>query len=245
VALTIYYDASGHEDNDLFLSCVGVIAEKDQWPNFDRDWKAVLDSEGINEFHHTDFKASEGEFKGWKKDETRRQRFMGGLLDVLDRYIVRWHSGSMYPRSFRSVAEDFVLDSLGGPFMLSALVAKLGVEQWAKLAVPGEPLLHFFEKGDHGQRPDHRLEDLEGDVFVVKKYEKERGYVYGFQAADLIAGELTTLQAGISADSDEFNRIGRVPLGRVWAIPSQMDNFDALMLRAMCRLYPHLYPPRQ
>lgn len=244
MALTIYYDASGHETNDLFLSCVGVVAERERWSDFDRDWRAVLDLDGIKEFHHADFKASEREFKGWKGDESRRQRFMSALLDVMDRHITRWHSGGVYPRSFRSVAEDFALDEFAGPFMLAATMAKSGIEQWASMAVPGEPLRHIFERGDHGQTPCHRLEDLEGDVSVLRKYEQERGYIYGFQAADLIAGELTTLQAGIDAELDKFNRIGRVPLRRVFAIPGQIDNADAMLLRAACSRYPNLFPPR-
>lgn len=242
MALTIHYDTSGHEANSLFVSCVGVVAPAERWAEFDRDWKAVLDQEGVKEFHHTDFKGSQGEFLGW--EEPQRRRLMGGLLDVLDRYLVQWHSSGIYPRSFSSVAVDYDLDPLAGPFMLSAASAQILVQEWAAVAVPGEPLLHIFEKGDHGQKPGRRLEDLGGDVVVLDKYEKSRGYIYGFQAADLIAGELTTLQAGLSVDVDEFNRIGRYPLERVFAIPGRIVNNDALALRAMCRQFPHLFPPR-
>lgn len=242
MALTIYYDATGHEANSLFVSCVGVVAPADRWADFDREWKATLDQEGVKEFHHTDFKGSQGEFLNWK--EPQRRRLMSGLLDILDRYVIQWHSSGMYPRSFASVATDYDLDPLAGPFMLSATSAKLLVEQWASIAVPAEPLLHIFEKGDRGQKPDRRLEDLGGDVAVLEKHDESRGYIYGFQAADLIAGELTTLQAGISADVDEFNRIGRYPLERVFAIPGRIVNNDALTLRALCRRFPRLFPAR-
>ena len=125
--------------------------------------------------------------------------------------------------------------------MAVAAFAESDVRLFCEREHPGVPLIQLFEGGDFGQRPHRRLEDLGFDV--VRKFNKTRGYLYPFQAADLVAGEVRTTRTGIE-DSDD-RRIGRYPLRRIAERPiADVELIKASDLLEFCELNPTLCPPR-
>src|SRR5438309_6766238 len=120
IKVTAYYDASGHEGDDKpFIEMAGIVATADDWAQFDTRWAAALAVEGIAEFHHAAFKASEQQFRDWKGDEDRRRRFMDSLLTVFEDCTKAWYTIGIDKRAFAEVNELFVLDPETGPFLLA------------------------------------------------------------------------------------------------------------------------------
>ncbi|HXX17022.1 MAG TPA: hypothetical protein VEJ47_19125 [Candidatus Eremiobacteraceae bacterium] len=80
-----YFDASGHPNNTSVLAVAGFIADADQWIEFDRNWKEVLNRPdfGISSLHMKDFCHSTGEFAAWRNDEQRRRAFLSALIEII------------------------------------------------------------------------------------------------------------------------------------------------------------------
>jgi hypothetical protein len=87
IFLRAYFDetGSGSDFDCKFCGMTGCLSIPTMWDEFDPKWKAILDSEGLEYFHMTDFAASEGQFKeGWKDNEPRRRSLLSRLWDVLE-----------------------------------------------------------------------------------------------------------------------------------------------------------------
>lgn len=80
-AYTTYLDDSGTPNQGRLLVVAGWVAKVEQWKKFEESWRAILDDDGIDYFHMTEFTHSVKQFaKGWKADESRRQGFLRKLI---------------------------------------------------------------------------------------------------------------------------------------------------------------------
>ncbi|MGA2605825.1 MAG: hypothetical protein ABSH01_00025 [Terriglobia bacterium] len=50
-----YFDDSGHPDDQEAVVVAGFIASEHDWFFFEREWQDILDREGMESFHMTDF----------------------------------------------------------------------------------------------------------------------------------------------------------------------------------------------
>lgn len=236
-----YHDAAGAQHDPGNLIVAGVIASEDQWKKFEGNWKAALDREHIAEFHFTDFKASQGDFKGWKNDEPRRRTFVADLLHVIQNHIEGWSVVGIRPSTFHEVNRQYNLSVVGGPFLLCACGTREYARQWMDERHPGQSMAHFIEKGDAGQLPWAQLVDL--DFRPQPKKDEFGRYTYPFQAADFIAGEFRTAFEDIQ-DPDRHIRV-RYPFRTFFdkqKIVGKYLRADALL--AICASRPDLFPPR-
>ena len=85
-SLHAYLDDSGTHADSRWCVIAGYFGSERHWNRFDRDWRKVLDTEGLEEFHANRFWSSVGgsnipEYKGW--DRERANKFIGALLNVI------------------------------------------------------------------------------------------------------------------------------------------------------------------
>ncbi len=83
--LSGYMDETGHSKDEWqkFNGMAGLIANADKWETFERRWKRALRRFKIPYFHMKEFAHSEGVFKDWKGDETKRRALYGRLLSII------------------------------------------------------------------------------------------------------------------------------------------------------------------
>lgn len=64
--LKAYFDASGKNDPATrILTLGGLVASEAVWPDFEKEWQAVLGLYCLDSFHMMDAIASQRDFKGW------------------------------------------------------------------------------------------------------------------------------------------------------------------------------------
>ena len=95
-----YLDESGIHDGAPVCVIAGVFGGKGQWSRFDRDWRRLLDSFGLNleDFHANKLLGRHGAFSGW--EDKQYADFLAGIASIFPRYKI-------YPVSFGIVVEDF------------------------------------------------------------------------------------------------------------------------------------------
>lgn len=215
-----------------------MIARHASWLDFHEEWSDALSRRDVEQFHHTDFKALEGEFTEWTNED--RKDLLGELLNIFAEHVECWNTYALRVETFEEVEQSFNLSILGSPFMLAALFAQSLSRQWSNNRYPGAPIEHYFEAGDRGQTPESRLEDWGFEV--IPSFSDERGHAYPLQAADLVAGEMRTLRTGIVAD--DARRIGRFPLKRLYEnVDGKSGWISPAELRRFCRTAPRAFPP--
>ena len=83
--LTGYFDGSGapHQIKNKVLIVGGFVATEDRWLIFEDAWRTLLDKEGIQCFHMSDFIVCKRAFADWKNKDRKRKAFLSALCDVV------------------------------------------------------------------------------------------------------------------------------------------------------------------
>ncbi len=180
-----YFDASGKLSGFAAVTLGGFASPMKKWDAFDDAWQRALDTEGVKQFHATDFAASQGEFKAWKGDRQRRSRFVRSLLFAIKRNTNRMLSIGVEVPAWNEVNKKFCLEeNFHSPYALSGYTALRLSSKWAHKKGHQWPIEVFFEDGDEDRGGlmalcwlHHRTEP----VFLPKSKAQ------AFQAADMIA----------------------------------------------------------
>jgi uncharacterized protein DUF3800 len=80
-----YMDETGHaaDGSQKFCGMAGFLAPAYKWERFESNWNAVLNEFHIPYFHMKEYAHSKGVFKGWEKDEGKRQELFNKLLNKI------------------------------------------------------------------------------------------------------------------------------------------------------------------
>ena len=80
-----YFDGAGnlHQTRNRVVSVAGFVAREDRWLQFEPRWKEVLDEAGVTEFHMTDLVNNKRQFKDWKDDQPKREKFLHDLCSIV------------------------------------------------------------------------------------------------------------------------------------------------------------------
>jgi hypothetical protein len=87
VALTGYFDETGSypDSTSRFSGIAGIISTPELWGAFETKWQSILDREGLEYFHMTDFAVSRGQFSaGWSDNEERRRRVLAEVWNAIE-----------------------------------------------------------------------------------------------------------------------------------------------------------------
>jgi hypothetical protein len=184
---TTYLDASGSPDQGVALSVAGFVATTEQWIEFERNWKEVLEAYGVSQLHMREFAHSVDEFASWKNDERKRRRFLERLVNVIKtrtRYCV---VSCVMLDHYRKVDKIYPLHEMNKPFALAGITAIQKVKDWAKTQnIDEDEIAYMFEDGDADKGDLIRCSERDHDISPVLMKKRQS---CAFQAADLLAYE--------------------------------------------------------
>jgi hypothetical protein len=150
IGFAAYFDASGKREQHPVIMVGGAVAPVYKWSRFETDWQAILHREGVNEFHATDFAASQGEYKGWRGQKERRRKFIADLYGVIKRNTNKFFCTGVEIDAWTSVNRDYMLDEYWhSPYAMCGSAVVRQALKWAKgKNVPKTNLKFIFEEGD-------------------------------------------------------------------------------------------------
>lgn len=202
--LKAFMDESGHSYDPVcsFVGMGGIVADETSWVAFDNAWKTALDEFiGGNPFHMKDFVVfpPAGLYKEW--DEQKRRKFLSRLVRaILD-------SGCRFVGSIVSVSDFNQLStsckaSLIDPFYLvfqtvtrgMALLAEegaIGLPEPVALIYSQQKTFGVTELGRSAQLWLALQENADYGKWIGSYTPGNPKLIYGLQAADLFAYELT------------------------------------------------------
>jgi hypothetical protein len=190
VMIRAYSDESGVHDAPILTVAV-YGSPDDQWDRFQREWRAILDPEGVRIFHAADFESRWGEFKGW--DKQRAVAFQKRLLTTIRLRTQARISVSVNVADFAEIVAPIAKGVYGAyGFCLFQCLQYLAL--WLQKYAGDEPVAYFFEQSDNQGEIGRAMEFLLRHPEFVTKFHL---YSYTFapksleplQAADLLAYE--------------------------------------------------------
>jgi hypothetical protein len=139
-----YFDESGTDLKSPVTCVAGYLFTEEQGFRFDAEWRAVLDSFGIQYFHISECAHGVGQFQGKPKQECIEIETR--LIGIIKRRAQIGIVVSVERGVYRRFATGELADG-GGEYVLCLLWSLAGVAAWvAKHRVVGE-MSYFFEAG--------------------------------------------------------------------------------------------------
>lgn len=184
---TIYLDESGSPDDTKAVVVAGLLAEAEQWIDFERNWKDALQHFGVSALHMKHYAHSVGDFRDWKGDEEKRRRFLARLINIVTTRVRHTFADAVLMDDYRKVDETYYLKDTFTPYTIAARTCVAKVRRWAtRYSVNEKDIAYLFEDGANDK----------GDL--VRRLKADQISNYGFipkaasvalQAADLLAYE--------------------------------------------------------
>jgi hypothetical protein len=144
-----FFDASGKDKDNPFVTVAGAVSPVKKWIRFEREWGEVLKSEGVSEFHATDFAASQGEYRSWRGDTARRSAFVEKLKKVIEKNANKLFLVTVEIGAWREVNGEYLLEEwFYSPYALAGFSVCTHALKWAIGKKVRPPLMIFFEDGD-------------------------------------------------------------------------------------------------
>jgi Protein of unknown function (DUF3800) len=178
-----YFDDSGHPDDQEAVLVAGFISSETQWLLFEREWQAILDREGIEIFHMTDFEKN----KVWpqhKKDAILRR-----LVSTVMIRTVKSISHGVLMKDYRETNDKYPFEeTIGTPYALSGRTVAKSLNTWKRDHMQvGDKLLVFFEDGT--KHKGDFMDAMERDQLPCPAFIK-KSEATPLQAADWLAWEV-------------------------------------------------------
>lgn len=189
-AFTAYFDASGTEHDQPCLAVAGYVALAEQWIEFEKQWLARLQVEGLDCFHSTEVRSR------WKYDQPHLDRLYRDLIAIISDNVIRQFGCVMVNRSLKKWSREDRDKWNMTAYSMAGRTCAGQLRSWCRWnSVPILPEM-LFECGDTGKGSLIKL--LEGDgfpspTFKPKKDTVKKGLLVKaavpLQAADLLAYE--------------------------------------------------------
>jgi hypothetical protein len=211
-----YFDASGEPAGYPVLTIGGAVAPVKKWERFERKWLSILRSEGIEEFHATDFAASRGEFKGWKGDTKRRSHFLGDLGKTIKENVNKLFMVNIEIDAWNEINRDYLLEEvLYNPYALCGYTVIREGLAWSKSKRIKSPVKFIFEDGDDGWAGLVKLASRSKIVPI----RLPKSVAIPCQAADLIAWKSRI------AFTNSLQRLGKIETAQY----ADFENFKGIL----------------
>jgi hypothetical protein len=226
-----YFDASGDSDTYPFFTVAGAGTTSTKWDKFEREWSAILNREGVSEFHATDFASFQGEYKGkeWK-EKGKRSRFLRDLIAVIKRRTNKLFTVTVEMGDWRLVNKSYALEEFF--FSPYALAGMAGVEQtivWAKnRKTKNADLLVAFEDGDQGWEG---LNNLCIKYLKVEPIRLPKSKACAFQVGDMLAWKTRITATNIIPRVKSLGAYSPEVELEVKQLQKEFESLDNLMVR--------------
>jgi hypothetical protein len=194
----VYFDESGTHYKAKAFALAGYIATAEQWIEFEREWRDLLQSENISMFHRTDLECFHNEFSednGW--NPTRRERVVRRAQGIIRRRVNIGISSSIIKQAYDEIITGEARHFYGEHYYSFAVRDCLErVADWIKRFHRTEPIRYVFEKGAEGQTEvNEALTEAYEDKDLRERFKldgwsfEDKRSVVQLQAADLLAYE--------------------------------------------------------
>ena len=199
--LRSYMDESGSfgDPEIAAVSRGGVVLSTESSEAFEKEWKAILEEQNISWLHMKDFAHSQGEFKNWKGDKRRRDKFMGELMDVMYRHIEGYLAATMYIHHFNALTDEQKSRIGDNPYYPCFMACVISSAECARRLTPEDKIDIYFADapGFKGKahnfwmrcKSQHAPEDIRNRLGSIA-LDVSPKVVLPLQAADLIAYEV-------------------------------------------------------
>jgi Protein of unknown function (DUF3800) len=190
---TLYFDESYNYPPERRVYTVGgYLATDVQWRKFRKEWRRILDAEGLDHFHMVDFHACKPPYGSWSKD--KRIEFLASLHAVIHERTLMSFATSADVEDFENLTPE-QKNTLISPHVFAAKNCMKAVGFWAAEHIINHPVItYIFEEGQPHERQLNRLFDTLTDEdkwffrMTSLKFDKKRS-LNPLQAADVVAYE--------------------------------------------------------
>lgn len=188
--LTFYADDAGKKADHDYTVVAGYIGLVAQWERFCSDWRLLLASVGLPEFHASDFFTGYGIFSGWeKRDRSQaRAKLLSALAEIISDYSLHSFTCVVHTPGWLKVNEDYMLEEMGfSPFPIGGRTVAQCARQWCRdSGHDPDRVEYIFDQGsdDWGQLKNRLKND-----FDIEAIDRDRRKIRPLQAADWIAYE--------------------------------------------------------
>lgn len=195
---TVYFDESGTHSESKAVVVAGYIATVEQWDEFEREWRAMLDAEHLTMFHRKDLENFRGEFQekyGW--DPTRRERVVKLAQGIIKRRVNVGFCSAVLKRDYDEIVTGEMRKYYGRHYYTFCINDALRlVSNWIRKFSRTDPIHYVFEAGAEGRgEVDARFEEINSDEKLRDLYKlaswtfADKRNLVQLQAADVIAYE--------------------------------------------------------
>lgn len=146
--LTVYCDESGTHADSLATVVAGYLGHVRQWKLFGKEWRALLDREGVKVLHRTDLENFRREFKEW--NEERRVRFLQRAHEIIKVRTIRGFAYAVVNADFKKVMHPVVEQAIGGIYGWCVQDCMVAIAKWAQREHLSEPIDYILENGAEG-----------------------------------------------------------------------------------------------
>lgn len=198
--LHAYFDASYSEPGKRLVVVTGCLAQASKWTEFEPAWQEMLDDEGLEYFHMTDFEAYQGGYKGW--DRPRHIAVIARVIQMMAQSVEFVVSRAVVVEDFKwaESRNDSLLGRNAFGFCFIQCLQEIAV--WADQHEVIGPIGYVVESGDrHGSELEHVRKEVEASAYFRRRFrwnsltiasKVEQGHPFPLiplQAADIFAFE--------------------------------------------------------
>lgn len=193
--LTLYCDESyTHAPEPRVYTVAGYLSTDVQWRKFRKEWRRVLEAEGLDHFHMVDFHACKPPYDSWSKD--KRAKFLASLHTVIHGRTLMSVATTADVEEFESLSPE-QRKALVSPHAFAAKNCMKAVGLWAAEHIINHPVIAYvFEEGPpHDKQLSRLVKTLtDEDKWFFRMASLSFGQkklLNPLQAADVVAYEST------------------------------------------------------
>ncbi len=184
--LEVYLDESGAHKESPVVVVAGLVASKEQWVEFNREWKQLMGSEGVSALHMADLESPYGKFKDWKQD--RKEILLIRLVDLIilhtEPYLA--YGCVIKKNEFETIKGQYPEIRISA-YQLAGELFAASVHKWASNFPEIEGYSLCFDRGQKLLNQTLPIADEQKIYGTIKKGDKSS--MPPLQAADFLAYE--------------------------------------------------------
>jgi hypothetical protein len=226
VAFTACFDDGGAPDSGNVLCVAGFVSTDNEWSKFNRRWREYLRKYHVTEFHMKDFAHSVGQFAEWRGKETKRRRFLNGLIREIVLHAAVGISSTADLIAWREANKKYqLIESKLTPLSICGGDCVEDSLKWYEKTVPEYVRLKLFPRSwlvpakkkeikfvfDQGSKHWGTLVDRTKREYGVLPIPGKRQELPALQAADLYAYEhrikMRQWRSGVSSSKEIEPRV--------------------------------------
>lgn len=145
--LEAYFDESGKHTGSQAVVVAGFLSTDDRWRALEREWNGVLQPNGLEFFHMTDYENRQKVYAEWSP--AKRRDVIKRLLGIMKRDLLMGFEAVVLTSEYESLdADDKAI--LGSPYVLCAEWCTHLVSEYLTKGNSPDRVAYFFEGGAYG-----------------------------------------------------------------------------------------------